>query len=172
MTPYEIDYKKLAVLLTPTFLRKPVLTALVRVLMQPLTTLHQTFRTKRNDHLFNLAHNGQVCRLKDALNQTFGITDYQSGFEIRDINAEGDFIIAYDEAEWLADTNRVWLVKDTPQYTMVYDEAAITAATETFIVYCPRKATSFTGNRPTDPRVVSIVEQYRLVSRTATYRQK
>lgn len=171
MKAFEIDYKKLAVLLTPTFLRKPVFTALVRVLMQPLTTLHLTFRTKRDDHLFNLAHNGQICRLKDALNKTFGL-DYSNGFEIRDIKAEGDFVFAYDETEWLQDTNRVWLLPDSPDYTMLYNEAAITATTETFIVYCPTAATTFTNGKPTDPRVVSIVEQYRLVSRTATYRQK
>lgn len=171
MTPYEIDYKKLAVLLTPTFLRKSVFTAFIRVLMQPISTLHTLFRQNRTEHLFSLAHNGQVCYLKDALNTEFGL-DYSNGFEIKDISAEGNFIFAYDETEWLQDTNRVWLLSGSPNYTMAYDEAAITAITETFIVYCPRTATSFTNGKPTDPRVASIVEQYRLVSRSATYRQK
>ena len=165
MTPYEIDYKKLAVLLTPTFLRKPVFTALVRVLMQPLATLHQTFRTKRNDHLFNLAHNGQVCRLKDALNSLDGL-DYQSGFEITDINAIGDFVFAYDEVH-----PQRWYSDEIPDYTLVYDEASILVATETFVVWVPQQY-PFSGSRPADPRIVATVEQYRLVSRTATYRIK
>lgn len=168
MTPFEIDYKKLAVLLTPTFLRKPVFTALVRVLMQPLTTLHDTFRTKRDDHLFNLAHNGQVCRLKDALNSLDNRLTYTNGFEITDINALGEFVIAYDEAMpgtwWLDD-------QDNPPYTLVYDENEILVATETFVVFVPQLFT-FNGSKPADPRIVATVEQYRLVSRTATYRTK
>ena len=168
MKAFEIDYKKLAVLLTPTILRKPVLTALVRVLMQPLTTLHDIFRTRRDDHLFNLAHNGQVCRLKDALNSLDSRLAYASGFEISDINALGDFVFAYDEA--MPDT---WWLDDhaNPPHTMVYDEDAILAATETFVVFVPTLFT-FTGDKPADPRIVATVEQYRLVSRTATYRIK
>lgn len=168
MTPFEINYKKLAVLLTPTFLRKPVFTALVRVLMQPLTTLHDIFRTKRDDHLFNLAHNGQVCRLKHALNSLDNRLTYATGFEISDINAIGDFVFAYDEAmpdTWWLDDNA-----ETP-YTLVYDETSILVATEAFVVFVPQLFT-FTGDKPTDPRIVATVEQYRLVSRTATYHIK
>lgn len=170
MKAFEIDYKKLAVLLTPTFLRKPVFTALVRILMQPLTTLHLTFRTKRDDHLFNLAHNGQVCYLKDALNSLDDL-DYSDGFEIEDINAIGEFVFVYDETEWLQDTSRVLLVNDAPDFIMIYDEAAITASTEAFIVYVPARYT-FDGSKPADPRIEATVEKYRLVSRTATYRTK
>ena len=175
MKAFEIDYKKFAVLLTPTFLRKPVFTALVRVLMQPLTTLHDIFRTKRDDHLFNLAHNGQVCYLKHALNSLDSRLTYANGFEISDINALGDFVIAYDEA--MPDT---WWLNDQadPPYTLIYDEASILVATEAFVVFVPtiddegRTIFTFTGDKPADPRIVATVEQYRLVSRTATYRIK
>lgn len=170
MRAFEIDYKKLAVLLLPTFLRQPVLTAIVRVLMQPLAVMHDIFRTRRDDHLFDLAHNGQVCYLKHALDSLDGL-DYATGFEIRDINAEGDFVFAYDETEWLQDTDRVWLVPDAPDCTMVYDNAAITAQTEAFVVYVPAQY-PFNGSKPADPRIAATVEKYRLVSRTATYRTK
>lgn len=168
MKAFEIDYKKLAVMLTPTFLRSTLLTALLRVLMQPMTTIHTTFKSKREQHLFNLSHNGQVCYLKDALNKEFGL-DYSNGFEISDINAEGDFIFAYDETEWLQDTNRVWIVEHSPTYSMIYDEASITPSTASFIVYVPFL---YEVGSDIDYRIRSIVEQYRLVSRTPEYRLK
>lgn len=164
----ETDYKKLAVLLLPTFLRKSGLTAIVRVLMQPLASLHDTFKAKRDDHLFDLSHNGQVCRLKDALNSLDGL-EYDKGFEIDDINALGDYIIACDEdmpsSEWL-------IIEDEPNVTMVFDEAEINVDTEAFVVFVPSPKYRFNGSKPADPRIVATVEKYRLVSRTATYRAK
>lgn len=168
MKVFEMDYKKLAVLLTPTFLRQSTLVALVRVLMQPLVTLYDKFSTNRDDHLYNLAHNGQVCRLKHALNKLDDRLTYRNGFEIEDINALGNFVFAYDEdmpqSLW-------WWVEDQPDCTMVYDEAEILVATETFVVFVP-DIFAFNGSKPADPRIISTVEQYRLVSRTATYRTK
>lgn len=168
MKAFDIDYKKLAVLLTPTFLRQSTFVAFVRALMQPMVTLYDKFSAQREDHLFNLAHNGQVCRLKHALNTLDDRLTYSNGFEIEDINALGDFVFAYDEdmpqSLW-------WWVADQPSYTMVYDEAEILVVTETFVVFVP-DIFDFNGSKPADPRIISMVEQYRLVSRTATYRSK
>ena len=173
----KTDYKKLAVLLLPTFLRQPVMVALARVLMHPLALLHDTYCTKRDDHLFDLAHNGQVCRLKDALNSLDDRLTYQEGFEIMDINALGDFVMAYDEAEYFISEQQMWVVNDEPNGTLVYDEAEITVDTESFVVFVPTKVHgedifSFNGSKPADPRIVATVEKFRLVSRTATYREK
>lgn len=166
----EIDYKKLAVMLLPTFLRKPLTVALARVLAVPLDSLNYLFRQRRDAHLYNLAHNGQVCRLKHALNDLYGY-DYSNGFEIEDINAIGDFIFVYDETDLFLDTDRVWMVSDAPDYTMVYDEAAINIETCAFVVFCPTEI-AFDGSRPAEPQIIDTVERYRLVSRTATYRHK
>lgn len=166
----DIDYKKLAVMLLPTFLRKPLMVALSRVLAVPLDNLNRLFCTKRKDHLYDLDHNGQVCRLKHALDNLYGF-NYSDGFEIEDIDALGDFIFVWDETEWLQDTGRVWMLADAPEYTVVYDEASINIETHTFVVFCPTQI-AFNGNRPADPRVIDTVEQYRLVSRTAIYRVK
>lgn len=166
----DIDYKKLAVLLLPTFLRKPLMVALSRVLAVPLDNLNRLFCTKRKDHLYDLDHNGQVCRLKHALDDLYGF-NYSDGFEIEDINALGDFIFVWDETVWLQETGRVWMLADEPDYTMVYDEESINTETNTFVVFCPAQIT-FDGNRPADPSVIDTVERYRLVSRTAVYRVK
>ena len=167
---FNTDIKKLAVLLTPTFLRQPLLTAIARILMQPITTIQQTFLTMRDNNLYNLNHNGQACRLKHALNQLDGL-QYDNGFEIEDINAIGNYIIIYNETEWLVDTGRVWLANDEPGCRMAYDENAISVETAAFIVCVPQQY-QFNGSKPADPRIAATVEQYRLASRTAIYRIK
>ena len=168
MKVFEIDYKKLAVLLTPTFLRQSTFVAFVRALMQPMVTLYDKFCIQRDEHLFNLAHNGQVCRLKHALNRLDNRLTYQSGFEIDDINALGGFVWAFDEA---MPKSSWWWNEDSPNYTMIYDEAEILVLTDTFVVWVP-DIFEFNGSKPADPRIIATVEQYRLVSRTATYRSK
>lgn len=169
MRVFEIDFKKLAVLLTPTFLRRAVFTSLVRVLMQPLATLHFTFAARRTDSLFRLEHNGQVCRLKHALNSLDGSLTYANGFEISDINAVGEVVWAYDEHT--DDSRLVWFLQPLPDNTMIYNLADITADTSSFVVFVPG-IFAFNGNRPADPRIVATVERYRLLSRTASYRAK
>ncbi|WP_025143046.1 hypothetical protein [Pedobacter jeongneungensis] len=68
---YTIDINKLVILLIPTFLRKPVFIAWLQALATPITTLHQQWYNKRLDNLYKLAHNGQVCYLRAALNDAF-----------------------------------------------------------------------------------------------------
>lgn len=166
MRVFEIDFRKLAVLLTPTFLRRPVFTAIVRLLVRPLDTLHFAFADRRADSLYQLDHNEQVCRLKHALNNLDERLTYANGFEIDDINAVGEIVWAFDESE-----NDVWLVDDLPQFTMIYNHADVTAQTSSFVVHVPT-IFPFSGDRPADPRIAATVERYRLVSRTASYRTK
>lgn len=68
---YDIDIKKLSALLLPTFLRKARIAAWLHALVAPLASLHYSFVQKRNADLYNLAHNGQVCYLRAALNDAF-----------------------------------------------------------------------------------------------------
>ncbi len=68
---YDIDVKKLAVLLLPTFLRKAKLVAWLHCLVTPLVSLHYAFVQKREADLYNLDHNGQVCYLRGVLNDAF-----------------------------------------------------------------------------------------------------
>ncbi len=70
---YDIDVKKLSVLLLPTFLRKPKMVAWLHSLVTPLVSLHYVFMQKRAADLYNLNHNGQVCYLRGALNDAFDV---------------------------------------------------------------------------------------------------
>lgn len=75
-TIYNIDFDKLVGLLTPTFLRKERMLAWLRIFVMPLKTLHYELMQRRdlrnsNSDLYRLAHNGQVCYLRKALNDNF-----------------------------------------------------------------------------------------------------
>ncbi|SHG98140.1 hypothetical protein SAMN05443549_109106 [Flavobacterium fluvii] len=70
---YDIDYKKLAVLLLPTFLRKPVLTAYLQALLVPISQLHYTWLQKRLDDWYVLNHTGKVFSLRNVLNDKLDV---------------------------------------------------------------------------------------------------
>ena len=70
---YNLNINKLTELLTPTFLRKERMLAWLRVLHFPLIKIMDDFNFNRNQNLYNLAHNGQVCYLRKALNDRFDI---------------------------------------------------------------------------------------------------
>lgn len=68
---FEVDFNRLAVLLLPTRLRQSRMIAWVKVLVSPIVSLHYKFQQKRANDLYKLAHNGQVCYLRKALNDEF-----------------------------------------------------------------------------------------------------
>ena len=169
MAQMKIDYNKLAVLLLPTFLRQPILMSLARILMVPLQRLHDEHHAARDERMYQLRHTSQICHIKDALNREFAVgnydsttPDYTAGFEIEDINAIGDWVMTYDEVPAFAD---VHTMAEDDDYLLVYDEAIITQATQSFIVYVP-KSVAFT---PSLPKIRAIVELYRLASRKPLY---
>jgi len=66
---YSVDFEKLVILLTPTFLRKKVLIAYLKELVAPIRKLHYKWGLKRIDEdWYKLNHNGQVCKLRKVLN--------------------------------------------------------------------------------------------------------
>ena len=154
-----IDYRKLAVLLLPTSLRQPALIAILRVLMYPLQSLHDKHQAARTQRLYELRHTSQICYIKDALNNEFGITDYANGFEIEDINAPGDWVFVYDEGVDRFDDEQHMLFDDP---TWIYNESAILPPTSAFTVLVPAQITIDETN---DARIRSIVNKYRLASR-------
>lgn len=67
----EIDFNKLSVLLTPTFLRKEKTLAWLRVLIFPIAQLYAEWYNNRQQNLYKLRHNGQICYLRAVLNDEF-----------------------------------------------------------------------------------------------------
>lgn len=71
---YNLDINRLVELLTPTFLRQKKHLAWLKVLHSPLTKVIDDFNENRKQNLYNLAHNGQVCHLRKALNDRFDVS--------------------------------------------------------------------------------------------------
>ena len=72
---FNVNFDKLFVLLKPTFLRKQVTIAMVNTVFSPLKTIYDDWYRIRNEHLYKLAHNGQICYLRKALNNRFDHID-------------------------------------------------------------------------------------------------
>ena len=68
---YNVNIKRLALLTLPTWLRKPLVGALVYAGVQPLCRLLHELRTYRDSTRYRLRHNGQVCKLRGVLNDVF-----------------------------------------------------------------------------------------------------
>ncbi len=68
---YKIDFKKLALLLLPTFLRKSRLAAFISLLITPVKRMYNAFRDQQRQDWYRLNHNSQVFSLKNVLNDAF-----------------------------------------------------------------------------------------------------
>ena len=156
----RIDYRKLVILLLPTFLRRPVLMSWLRAMVYPLQSLHDRHQTARTQRMYELCHTSQICFIKDALNKEFGITDYATGFEIEDINAPGNWVWIYDENVDRFDDEQHMLFEDP---TFIHNISAILPPTSAFFVLVPQ---SITIDETNEARIRSIVNKYRLASRT------
>ncbi len=74
MIRYDINFKRLALMLLPTFLRRPVMACLSYATVAPVAHIHAELVRLRDENIYRLGHNGQVCRLRAALNDAFDIS--------------------------------------------------------------------------------------------------
>ena len=68
---FNVNWKKLAVLLTPTFLRGKKMMAWLELIIEGVNQVHYQWLQLRKNNIYNLAHNSQVCYLRAALNDRF-----------------------------------------------------------------------------------------------------
>jgi hypothetical protein len=68
---FNINWSDFIRLLLPIALRQPRLQAWLRVLINPIETLHASFRTFRDESLYKLRHNSQIAYLENVLNDAF-----------------------------------------------------------------------------------------------------
>lgn len=68
---FNVDFRKLGLLLLPTFWRRPLIRAFVGSMLTPLHEIHTDFMKARSKANYRLSHNGQVCYLRAVLNDTF-----------------------------------------------------------------------------------------------------
>lgn len=68
---YDINIKRLSLLLLPTFWRRPLFAALTYAAVAPLQALHTRFMRWKIETDYRLRYNGQVCHLQAVLNDRF-----------------------------------------------------------------------------------------------------
>ena len=71
MGKYDVNFRRLALLLLPTFWRRPLFGAFAFALVTPVSHLHVRFMQYRQRTGYRLRHNGQVCYLRAVLNDEF-----------------------------------------------------------------------------------------------------
>lgn len=71
---YKVDFNRLAVLLLPTFLRKPILMGYLQALLAPIDSLYYSWSIFRNDNLYKVQHTGQICYLRKVLNDKLDVS--------------------------------------------------------------------------------------------------
>jgi hypothetical protein len=68
---YNINYKRLATLLLPTFMRLRRIKVFLEAVIHPVEMLHTQLDRYRAETAYRLIHTGQTCRLRKVLNDNF-----------------------------------------------------------------------------------------------------
>ena len=71
---FNVNFKKMAVWLTPQFLRQSKYLLLLQAFTWPLRQKYDSLIMFMNAQLYRLAHNSQVCYLEAMLNDKFDFT--------------------------------------------------------------------------------------------------
>lgn len=68
---FNVNWPRLALLNTPTFLREEVMKLWMSLLLSPVSQVHYWWVNYRAENIYKLAHNSQKCYLRGALNDRF-----------------------------------------------------------------------------------------------------
>lgn len=166
MQVYNVDFKRLALLLMPTALRKPILFALLKSACKVFGSLQGKLFSFQDTCNVRIKHTSQVCYLKGILYDTF-CKGIDAHFEIVDTQTlSGEWLMTYEEGETYSD---IIPLADNENPLIVYSEDAINETTEDFAVLYPANI----GIEPDTNeyrQMVALVDQYRLASKIPQYR--
>lgn len=165
---YEVNFDKWIMLMLPTFLRHRGIFSLCQGLCSGIKALHKQFLAAREEHLFRLGHNGQVCYLRAALNEAFKRTGSMTKFEIYDASdSRGEWLYAkrqdMDGQLYAATEGNASHAKPVP---ILADESRLNAPHNSFIVSIP---SSLAGEANLE-KVKAIVETYKTLSKQPVYK--
>lgn len=160
---YNIDFAKLANLLTPPFLRKRKLIDWLIALLKPLEEVNLSFKKFREDSIYKVTHNGQVYSLQAVLNDAYDN-------DLRRIRIKDSLFIdplyIYPED----DERPVYIYPEgqDPDQVYVYDDSVFDDIDVDFIVCIPVEY------RPADPQelnvlliqIKSLINYYKIASKT------
>lgn len=158
MRKYDVNYRKLALLLLPLRLRKPLLAALIYSAVQPLRELNMHFRTLREESKYNLTHNGQVCYLRAAINDVFDVDDRRITItEAEPVVAGGSTIISVRDD----DTPLAVAQREDANPTVIHRRGYIVAVGADFQVNIP----SSLKDSIDAAQLAAVISKYKLVSK-------
>lgn len=95
MRLFQIDYRRLVVLLLPTFLRRSRMYAFLTGMVFGVEELHRRFTRSRDANLLRCRRNGQVCYLRALLNDELDAV--QRRIRLDDASQPGEWVMIYDE---------------------------------------------------------------------------
>lgn len=153
---FKIDFKRLLALLLPISMRVPLVYCILRAAVREVERVYGLFTDARAAHNFRLTHNGQVCYLRAALNETFG-----RGFEIGSYRREGKWLFAVTEN---GEDIPVAVTEEGHGIPVLYSEQMLNMAQNDFVVYCPSGAYDHELEN-----IKAMVDRYKLVTKRATY---
>lgn len=147
-----INFYRLGVHQLPVHLRRPRIMALVRALTAPLYKVQSLFLDYRNEVVYKIEHNGQVCYLQGALNDTF------------DNTARRIRIVDLVRNEFLILSQRPEMKEVSLGQKLISRRDSVMAEQLDFVVKAPRSLNT-PGERA---RLVSIVNFYKLAGKRYT----
>lgn len=159
MKLFPINLHKLGVVLLPVMMRSASMVEFYRILLKGFEAKQDGFFSRRTKTLYNLNHNGQVCKLRAVLNDAFPTRD--KSFLIENVlGVSGEWLYAKDEENRYEQL----FVSDDPDYILVYDEELMTKFAD-FVVKIPTGLQSI-DNMNT---IRALVNTYKLTSKKAIY---
>jgi hypothetical protein len=148
----KIDFKKLVILLLPTFLRKSVWLHILQSAVLSLQKIHSHYEAFKSAKLYELTITPQVCYLEKVLNETICPGEYR----ITITDAEQKEIPYFFRA---TDNKDVYFSNSSILQVYFFRLDAHNYA-ESFIVNVP----TFYGTK--EPQVRALLNKYKLLSKT------
>ncbi len=159
---YNINFKKLALLLLPTIFRKNILGELAKLLVTPIAGIHggkYGFAKFRFDCNFRLTHNGQRCYLRGCLNELYDPLPKPEGHRIEIGEAEETtaFVI------WERNNDKDMLVLVPADSYLMINARGYAGNGVDFTVLVPEEL--ITGKSSKYANIYATIDEYKLASK-------
>lgn len=155
MKIYEVNMKRLALLLLPPSYRKPLLAAFAKSMVRGINEVYNRFIRYREEKRYRLSYNGQVCKMRGLLNNLFDSTEQR--IRIRDIDRDDAGMFLWRRSEKTGLLVGIRKMGGTPIYKRGYMGSRV----PDFAVELPL---ALYGSIDED-RLQAVVKQYKLASK-------
>lgn len=154
---YNLNYKRLVLLLLPTYWRRPTIASILFSAVTPVSYLHLLFLNFRKATNYRLSHNGQVCYLRAVLNDAFDPT--QRRITLSDVAGTHEPFLLY----WRSENNAKRIYRRDQSKEMILNRRGF-GGTDSFdfVINIPNEL-----NLSADDitRLKALTDTYKLVSK-------